>query len=111
MARAKTKEQKRRVRRYRIRKKVSGEAMRPRISVYRSLQHIYAQLIDDTSGRTLAAVSDKMPDVLAAVKEAKGKVGRARAVGRSLAEKAKAAGIQRAAFDRRSEERRVGKEA
>ncbi len=98
MARAKTKEQKRRVRRYRIRKKVEGAAERPRISVYRSLNHIYAQLIDDASGATVAFANDELPEVKGG--DAKGKVGRARAVGKVLAERAKAKGITRACFDR-----------
>jgi large subunit ribosomal protein L18 len=98
MARAKTKEQKRRVRRYRIRKKVEGFAERPRISVYRSLNHIYAQLIDDSTGATVASASDELPEVKGAA--AKGKVGRAHAVGKALAERAKAQGITRACFDR-----------
>ena len=100
MARYKTKAEKRQVRRYRIRKKVVGGSVRPRISVYRSLNHIYAQLIDDASGRTLAQANDKLDDVKAKVGEGKGKVGRAKAVGILLAERAKAIGIQTAAFDR-----------
>ena len=59
MARYKTKQEKRQVRRYRIRKKVAGAKERPRISVYRSLNHIYAQLIDDVTGKTLAQADDK----------------------------------------------------
>ncbi len=100
MARYKTREEKRRVRRYRIRKKVSGQAERPRISVYRSLNHIYAQLIDDVGGRTLAMASDALPEVAAKIGDGKGKVGRAKAVGILLAERAKALGITRACFDR-----------
>ncbi len=100
MARYKTREQKRRVRRYRIRKKVSGLAERPRISVYRSLNHIYAQLIDDVGGRTLAMASDAAPEIAARAGDGKGKVGRAKAVGMVLAERAKALGITRACFDR-----------
>jgi large subunit ribosomal protein L18 len=100
MARYKTKQAQRQVRRYRIRKKVAGAVERPRISVYRSLNHIYAQLIDDTSGRTLAQANDKLPEVSGRIGDKKGKVGRARAVGLVLAERAKAIGIQRAAFDR-----------
>jgi large subunit ribosomal protein L18 len=100
MARYKTREEKRRVRRYRIRKKVSGLPERPRISVYRSLNHIYAQLIDDVGGRTLAAASDALPEVVSKIGDGKGKVGRARAVGIVLAERAKALGITRACFDR-----------
>ena len=98
MARARTKEQKRRVRRYRIRKKVEGMPERPRISVYRSLNHIYAQLIDDATGVTVASASDELPEVKGA--DGKGKVARARAVGKVLAERAKAKGITRACFDR-----------
>ena len=100
MARYKTKQEQRQVRRYRIRKKVSGGAERPRISVYRSLNHIYAQLIDDVSGKTLVMADDKLPEVAGLMGEGKGKVGRAKAVGKILAERAKAIGIQRAAFDR-----------
>ena len=100
MARYKTKQDRRQVRRYRIRKKVAGGSERPRISVYRSLNHIYAQLVDDVSGRTLAQANDKLPEVNGRIGEGKGKVGRARAVGLVLAERAKAIGIHRAAFDR-----------
>ena len=100
MARYKTKQEQRQVRRYRIRKKVVGGAERPRISVYRSLSHIYAQLIDDASGRTLAQADDRTPEVASKLGDAKGKVGRAKAVGKMLAERAKALGIHRAAFDR-----------
>jgi large subunit ribosomal protein L18 len=100
MARYKTKQDRRQVRRYRIRKKVSGGVERPRISVYRSLNHIYAQLIDDASGRTLAQADDKLPEIKGQLGDAKGKVGRAKAVGKVLAERAKAIGIHRAAFDR-----------
>jgi large subunit ribosomal protein L18 len=100
MARYKTKQARRQVRRYRIRKKVAGASERPRISVYRSLNHIYAQLIDDTSGKTLAQANDKLAEVGAKTNDGKGKVGRAKAVGKLLAERAKAIGIHRAAFDR-----------
>jgi len=100
MARYKTREEKRRVRHYRIRKKVVGGSERPRISVYRSLNHIYAQLIDDVGGRTLAMCSDAVPEVKAQLGDVKGKVGRAKAVGKLLAERAKALGITRACFDR-----------
>ena len=100
MARYKTNAEKRQVRRYRIRKKVAGRAERPRISVFRSLNRIYAQLIDDVTGVTLACADDKLPEVAAKLGDGKGKVGRAKAVGMVLAERAKAIGIQRAAFDR-----------
>ena len=86
-------------RRMRVRRKVRGTAERPRLSIFRSSKHIYAQLIDDMQGVTLASVSS-------CGKEAKGKVGyggnikAAGAVGKMLAEAARAQGIERVAFDR-----------
>jgi large subunit ribosomal protein L18 len=78
----------------RVRKKVHGTAERPRLAVYRSNRHIYAQLIDDTSAHTLTAVSD-------AEAKAKGdKTAQAKAVGELLAKKAGEAGIKTAVFDR-----------
>jgi len=77
-----------------VRVKVSGTAERPRLAVYRSLNHLYAQLIDDQSGRTLAAASTL------ALKTGKHDVQAAAAVGRAIAEKAKGAGVQSAVFDR-----------
>jgi len=96
MARYKTKAEKRQVRRYRIRKKVVGGAVRPRISVYRSLNHIYAQLIDDAEGETLASASWKsLP------KSFKGtKTAQANEVGKRLAAAAEKAGIKACVFDR-----------
>jgi large subunit ribosomal protein L18 len=83
-----------RVRRHaRVRKKVSGTPERPRLAVYRSNSHIYAQLVDDRARRTLAAASDL--DVTDGDKTA-----RATEVGKRLAEAAKAAGVDRAVFDR-----------
>ena len=87
-----------RIRRHRrVRKKVKGTAERPRLSVYRSNLHIYAQLIDDDAQVTLAAASsnDKDADV-----KYGGNVAAASAVGKNLAAKAKAKGITQAAFDR-----------
>lgn len=84
-----------RIRRHlRVRKKISGTAERPRLSVFRSNRHIYAQLIDDLEGRTLVAASDREVQVAGT------KTERARAVGRLIAERAKQAGIERAVFDR-----------
>ena len=84
-----------RVRRHaRVRKHVSGAAERPRLAVYRSNRHIYAQLIDDRSARTFAAASDSE------VKPDGDKTARAKAVGALLASRAKEAGIERAVFDR-----------
>jgi len=87
----------RRKRHERIRLHLAGTQDRPRLAVFRSLNHIYAQVIDDASGRTLAAAST-------VEKELKGssstKSEEAAVVGRLLAERAKAAGIERVVFDR-----------
>ena len=83
-----------RVRRHaRVRKKISGSAERPRLAVYRSNRHIYAQLIDDMGAVTLAQASDA--DV-----EGEGPTDRAKKVGELLAGRAKDAGVERAVFDR-----------
>jgi large subunit ribosomal protein L18 len=82
-------------RRRRVRKKVSGDAARPRLSVFRSNRHIYAQLVDDATGRTVAAASDTEAAV-----DGKGKADKAKAVGALLAKRAKDAGVERAVFDR-----------
>lgn len=87
----------RRRRHRRIRKRLGGTAERPRLCVFRSLSHLYAQLVDDTTGRTLAAASTLEP----ALRRQEGtKVERARGVGLAIAERAKAAGISRVVFDR-----------
>jgi len=85
-----------RVRRHvRVRRKISGTAERPRLAVYRSNRHIYAQLVDDEAARTLVAASDRE---IKAVGD--GKTAPSKAVGELLAERAKAAGIERVVFDR-----------
>lgn len=82
---------------YRIRKNISGSAECPRLSVYRSAKHIYAQLVDDTNGVTLAAASTLDP----ALKGGNGGNKEvAKQVGLRLAENAKAKGIDRVVFDR-----------
>jgi large subunit ribosomal protein L18 len=87
-----------RLRRHRrIRKKVSGTTSRPRLSVFRSLQHIHAQVIDDTRGVTLAAASSIEPSLRGA---AGPKADRAQAVGKVIAERAIAAGVRQVVFDR-----------
>ena len=78
----------------RVRKKVVGTPDRPRLAVYRSNRHVYAQVIDDFAGRTLAAASTLTSNGGSAPKE------RAKAVGKAVAEAAKAAGITRVTFDR-----------
>ena len=90
--------ERRRLRRYRIRKRVSGTAERPRLSVFRSAMHIYAQLVDDQRGVTLAAASSR--EGVTPQGKVSRKIGLSSAVGRRLAERAKEKGIQRACFDR-----------
>ena len=77
----------------RVRKRIAGTSQRPRLAVFRSNRHIYAQLIDDRAARTLASASDG--------ESADGdKTARAKATGKLLAERAKQAGIESAVFDR-----------
>ena len=87
-----------RVRRHRrVRKRVVGGPARPRLMVFRSARHIYAQVMDDTSGRTLASAST----LDATVRDVQGdKKARAKRVGALIAERAKAAGVERVSFDR-----------
>ena len=85
--------------RYRIRKKISGTAARPRLTVFRSLKHIYAQAIDDVGGRTLAQASTR-DAALRTSDEKTGTVDAAKRVGALLGEKLKSAGIETAVFDR-----------
>ncbi len=90
-----TKGERRLKRRRRVRAKISGTATRPRISVFRSNNGVSAQLIDDTSGRTLAAVNWFEPELRSLTKPE-----RTKRAGEALAERAKAAGISEAVFDR-----------
>jgi large subunit ribosomal protein L18 len=76
---------------------VSGTPERPRLVVFRSLKHVYAQLVDDDTGRTLVAVSDLVKDL---AREKAGKMGAAHAVGKRLAALARERGITRVVFDR-----------
>ena len=85
----------RRKRHERLRLRISGSAERPRLSVFRSAKYIYAQVIDDTTGRTLAAASSRETDL-----GGDSKVDAARSVGRALAERAKAAGVSAVVLDR-----------
>ncbi|MBT1192106.1 50S ribosomal protein L18 [Rhodococcoides kroppenstedtii] len=84
-------------RHFRLRKKVSGTAERPRLVVNRSSRHLHAQLVDDLTGRTLAAASSIEADVRALDGDKK---ARGAKVGSLIAERAKAAGIEAAVFDR-----------
>lgn len=86
-------------RKFRVRKRIRGTAECPRLSVFRSHSHIYAQLIDDESGKTLVACSTVEKEICADGVYGGNKTA-AQLVGKSLAERAKAAGIERACFDR-----------
>ncbi|RKY21732.1 MAG: 50S ribosomal protein L18 [Planctomycetota bacterium] len=87
-------------RRIRVRKKVYGTAERPRLSVYRSLRHIYCQIIDDDAGRTLVSASTMSKEIRDSLSKGGGNVAAAELVGKLIAEKAKAAGIEKVVFDR-----------
>ncbi|MDQ4098995.1 MAG: 50S ribosomal protein L18 [Chloroflexota bacterium] len=84
----------------RVRAKVSGTALRPRLNVFRSSAHIYAQVIDDTRGHTLVAASDLEEAVRTRAGDGAPKTVRARTVGEVVAERAKEAGIDSVVFDR-----------
>ena len=89
-----------RIRRHvRLRTNLTGTPTRPRLAVFRSLHHFYAQIIDDASGRTLAAASTTDADLRKSVKSSPGAEGAA-AVGKSIAERARQAGIETVVFDR-----------
>lgn len=82
----------------RIRKKIMGTPERPRLRVFKSANHIYAQVIDDSKGHTLAAISSLNKEIRG--EDIKGKCGRAKKVGLLIAVKAKAVGIESVVFDR-----------
>ena len=93
----KTREEHRYRRHLRVRKKVSGTPERPRLVVFRSLKHIYAQLVDDDKGVVLMGASDQSEGLEL---DGQGKVAKAKATGKLIASKAKAAGIAKVVFDR-----------
>jgi large subunit ribosomal protein L18 len=86
-------------RRARIRRKLSGTAERPRLTVYKSLKHMYAQLVDDTTGKTLLSVGTTSKSLKGDVKE-DDKTAAAKKVGAALAKAAMAKGIEAVVFDR-----------
>jgi len=89
-----------RIRRHeRIRAKVEGTTERPRLSVFRSLNHIYAQVIDDSKGQTLAAASTVEPEIMSNI-EGKNKKSQAELVGQLVASRAMEKGIEQVVFDR-----------
>jgi large subunit ribosomal protein L18 len=97
----KTNKQETRTRRkLRIRKKVAGSAGRPRLTVYKSLKHLYAQVIDDSTGRTLASATTNTKPAKADGRKSFANVACAKLLGADVAEKAKAAGVAQVVFDR-----------
>jgi large subunit ribosomal protein L18 len=100
--RIKTKEDRRDRIKLRIRKRVTGTSERPRLSVFRSVAHLYVQVIDDRTGSTIASASSVEPAVKGAFagKERGGNKAGAEAIGRTIAERLKAKGITRVVFDR-----------
>ena len=86
-------------RKWSVRNSLAGTAERPRLSVFRSDKHIYAQVIDDLAGKTLAAAASTIAEVRGDLKNG-GNIAAAKAVGKAIAERAKAAGVTMVAFDR-----------
>lgn len=84
----------------RIRKKVQGSDSRPRLSIYKSLKHLYVQLIDDQTGRSLTAVTTNTKENKASGKKGFANVESAKQIGRQIAEKALSAGHESVVFDR-----------
>jgi large subunit ribosomal protein L18 len=99
MSRKVNREMARRRRHLRVRKKIQATKDRPRLSVFRSLRHIRAQVIDDTEGHTLAAASTLDKEIQDQIKGLK-KAEQARVVGETLARRAKARGVEKVIFDR-----------
>ena len=94
-----SRQERRKIRHRRIRRRIVGTAERPRLSVFRSLKHIYAQIIDDTRGHPLVAASTREPEIAARVQGLK-RVEQGRVVGQALAQRAREKGIVRVVFDR-----------
>jgi large subunit ribosomal protein L18 len=100
--RIKTKEDRRDRIKYRIRKRVHGTEARPRLTVFRSVAHMYVQVVDDMTGRTIASASTVEPTVKGALPKAAkgGNIAGAQAIGKTIAERLKEKGITRVVFDR-----------
>ena len=90
----------RQIRHKRVRKKVSGTSDRPRMAVFRSLRHIYVQIIDDSQGRTLAAASSLDPAIRSEVNGSEAKSDVSTLVGKLIAERAAEKGVKTVVFDR-----------
>ena len=100
--RIKTKEDRRQRIKYRIRKRVEGTEARPRLTVFRSVAHIYVQVVDDMTGRTVASASTVEPAVKGTMDEQArgGNVAGAKAIGKAIAERLIEKGVKRVVFDR-----------
>ena len=100
--RIKTKEDRRERIKFRIRKRVQGTEERPRLTVFRSVAHIYVQVVNDADGKTIAAASTTEPTLKGALdKTAKGgNIAGAKAIGKAIAERLQEKGVKRVVFDR-----------
>ena len=100
--RIKTKDDRRQRIKYRIRRRVSGTVERPRLTIFRSVSHMYVQVVDDASGKTIASASTVEPSVKGALakKATGGNVEGAKAIGKTIAERLIEKGVKRVVFDR-----------
>jgi large subunit ribosomal protein L18 len=100
--RIKTKDDRRQRIKYRIRRRVSGTVERPRLTIFRSVSHMYVQVVDDASGKTIASASTVEPTVKGALakKASGGNVEGAKAIGKTIAERLIEKGVKRVVFDR-----------
>jgi len=98
----KTKEDRRDRIKHRIRKRMQGTEARPRLTIFRSVAHMYVQVVDDMTGRTIASASTVEPNVKGSLKkeERGGNIAGAKALGKTIAERLKEKGINRVVFDR-----------
>ena len=100
MPRVKVLKSRRQIRHRRVRKKVSGTSERPRMAVFRSLNHIYVQIIDDSQGHTLAAASSLDPEIKSEVNGSEAKSEVSTLVGKLIADRAAEKGVKTVVFDR-----------
>ena len=100
--RIKTKDDRRQRIRYRIRRRVSGTVERPRLTIFRSVSHMYVQVVDDASGKTIASASTVEPSLKGSLpqKSTGGNVAGAKAIGKTIAERLIEKGVKRVVFDR-----------
>jgi len=100
--RIKTKDDRRQRIKYRTRRRVIGSEARPRLTVFRSVAHVYVQVIDDATGRTIASAATVEPEVRGAMATSAtgGNIGGAKAIGKTIAERLLEKGVTRVVFDR-----------